>query len=346
MIWRYIIIVLFCLSKSILFSQSHLTSINGKDYDTSRLNTLIRTIQVKELRVEKVINIIDANCSTDQEKVYCIYQFITSQFKYDLTRFKLITKGKVDRELYLNELMKKHKGVCGDFANLFKTMCDSMSIPCFRVSGYTKTFRIFRPVRKKRTDHAWNVVRIDGKWYPVDATWGIRQFSEKRYNRKQIDYTYLLTDIKLFSKRHHPLDPIYQLTEQQRSYADFRWGRKADKIHVYKTAQPDSILNERYLLGRMEQVMEEYVSSVKYLPKGTKSAAGHVIRQINTLTDKKNPAIKNLKSEHYKHSIAWYTAFYTANSQFDGRVPRRLSRYIKYKTSIQEKTLEKLGGKH
>lgn len=341
----FVIFVCLCCLSGTLFSQSQLTSINGFDYDTSRLNAVVRTIKLKETNLDKIIHTIDTNCSTDQQKVYCIYQFITSQFKYDLTRFKLIQKGKVDRELYMNELMKKHKGVCGDFANLFKTMCDSLAIPSFRVSGYTKTFRIFHPVHKKRTDHAWNVVRIDGKWYPVDATWGIRQFSEKKYNRKQIDYSYLLADIVTFSKRHHPLDPTYQLTNQQRSYSDFRWSRKSEKAHIYQTVQPDSILNERLRLNRKEQVMEEYVASVKYLKKGTKSAAGHVIRQINQLTDKKNPTIKKLKPEHYKSSIEWYESFAEASSQFEGRLPRRIGKYARFMKVKQEKALEKLGGK-
>lgn len=341
----FVILLCFCSLTSTLFSQSEFTCINGFDYDTSRLNAVVRTIKLKETNLDKIIHTIDTNCSTDQQKVYCIYQFITSQFKYDLTRFELIQKGKVDRELYMNELMKKHKGVCGDFANLFKTMCDSLAIPCFRVSGYTKTFRIFHPVHKKRTDHAWNVVRIEGKWYPVDATWGIRQYSEKRYNRKQIDYSYLLADIVTFSKRHHPLDPTYQLTDLQRSYADFRWSRKTEKAHIYQTVLPDSILNHRYRLNRKEQVMEEYVASVKYLKKGTKSAAGHVIRQINQLTDKKNPTIKKLKPEHYKESIAWYDALAEVSGQFEGRISRRISKYARFMKVKQEKALEKLGGK-
>ena len=47
-------------------------------------------------------------------------------------------------------------GVCEAYAEAFKLLCDKAGIPC--VSMYS-------------TDHEWNAVKLDGKWYYVDVTW-------------------------------------------------------------------------------------------------------------------------------------------------------------------------------
>lgn len=55
--------------------------------------------------------------------------------------------------------------VCDGIASAFKLMCLIEGIDCLEVSGVGIT-------KSGSENHAWNKVKIDGKWYIVDATWG------------------------------------------------------------------------------------------------------------------------------------------------------------------------------
>ena len=51
---------------------------------------------------------------------------------------------------------KKGRGICMSYALAFQRIMQEMKIPCMYVKG---------------KDHAWNMVKLKGKWYFVDVTW-------------------------------------------------------------------------------------------------------------------------------------------------------------------------------
>lgn len=62
------------------------------------------------------------------------------------------------------------KGVCGEYADLFKTMCQAVGVDCDKVCGFVDS-----------VPHAWDVVAIDGKEYFVDPTWNDTENNPNRY---------------------------------------------------------------------------------------------------------------------------------------------------------------------
>ena len=60
------------------------------------------------------------------------------------------------------DVLEKRQGDCAGIASAFYVLCKANRIPCRYIIGWT-------------TDgcHAWNRVKIKGKWYYVDATLGI-----------------------------------------------------------------------------------------------------------------------------------------------------------------------------
>lgn len=52
------------------------------------------------------------------------------------------------------------KCVCEGYALAYKYYMNRLNIPCKVVSGVSKG-----------QPHAWNQIKINGKWYFVDATW-------------------------------------------------------------------------------------------------------------------------------------------------------------------------------
>ena len=58
------------------------------------------------------------------------------------------------------------RGICSGLAWAFKTLMDEANIECICVSGFLK--------EDLKTGHMWNLVKIDGQFYHVDPTWGIK----------------------------------------------------------------------------------------------------------------------------------------------------------------------------
>lgn len=58
------------------------------------------------------------------------------------------------------------RGICGGLAWAFKALMDEANIECQCVSGFLK--------EDLKTGHMWDLVKIDGQFYHVDPTWGIK----------------------------------------------------------------------------------------------------------------------------------------------------------------------------
>lgn len=319
-----IILLLFCGIHA--FGQNRTGIFLGQHLDTIRLNKIARSASKEERSWDKVAHLIEDSCKTELEQVYTIYTYIAGSYKYDLNRLKLIYKREIKRELYLSEVIKKKKGVCGDFANLFATLCDSLNIGCFRVSGYSKTLSIFHPVKKSYYNHAWNVVRIDGKWYPLDVTYGVRHFTNRQWNKKEVNYFFLLTDPVKFGRFHLPADPAFQCLNQQRSYKDFRYRRFLWKIpdsdHVPAS---DSLLNQRLKKDWKDQLLDEAFAAQKFNKKVKGAGLKLLEVRINKVLDKKTKRKQLLTKQDYEDAIYLYQGIQQDLMQNKGK-----KKYIKY----------------
>ena len=56
----------------------------------------------------------------------------------------------------------RRQGICLGYASTFQLFMDLLDIECITVYGWAYA---------DQEDHAWNMVRLDGKWYCVDVTW-------------------------------------------------------------------------------------------------------------------------------------------------------------------------------
>ena len=72
------------------------------------------------------------------------------------------------------------RGCCVGYSKLMKAFCDYYGISCTLVSG---------------TDHMWNAIQINGKWYALDVTWDDADGKQK--NSKE-QYQYFLKGEKTF----------------------------------------------------------------------------------------------------------------------------------------------------
>lgn len=130
------------------------------------------TEQMAEIRAkaEEIVK----DCTTDQEKIFAIEQWLASHVAYDYDYLKYhadsVTPIKSTPysayEVYCNRF-----SVCGGYTNLAEAMLRSLGIPCVQIFGLANDIP-----DEKAADHAWNAAydADAGRWIHFDATWDSR----------------------------------------------------------------------------------------------------------------------------------------------------------------------------
>ncbi len=131
-------------------------------------------------------SIISQLSGTDYEKVKAIYEYIINE-----TDYKTDSENNQD----IRSVLISHASVCAGYAKTFEFLCQKADIPCVYVSG-----------RANETDHAWNMVYIDGNYYWVDVTWGDPVYLDEP-ERSKINYDYLCVSDENFTE--HTADTTY-----------------------------------------------------------------------------------------------------------------------------------------
>lgn len=149
-------------------------------------------------RVEKLAR--PAKSMTEWEKETYIHDFICGNVRYD----KL-------KKPYSHEIigpLGQGVGVCEGIAKSVKILCDALGIWCIIAVSEAN------PEKKIRYRHAWNVVRIDGVYYHLDAT-----FDNSLSRDDVIRYDYFNLDDGQIFKDHEPvIDPVPQCSDGSHAY--------------------------------------------------------------------------------------------------------------------------------
>ena len=98
---------------------------------------------------------------TDVMVIKYIHDYIINTVQYDreaLNRGITITENQNIVGVFLN-----HKAVCEGIAKSVELLLNKCKILCSIVKGRLN-------VNSRYMDHAWNIVKLDGKWYHLDVT--------------------------------------------------------------------------------------------------------------------------------------------------------------------------------
>jgi transglutaminase-like putative cysteine protease len=105
--------------------------------------------------------------STDLEKCRLLFTWIAAHIAYDDNGFNTGNYSDVTAEVVL----RYRVSVCQGYSNLFSALCNLAGLQNSVVTGYSKGIT-YRPGDViSGTNHAWNSVKIDGRWRLFDVTW-------------------------------------------------------------------------------------------------------------------------------------------------------------------------------
>lgn len=202
-----------------------------------------------------------------------IYNWVTSNIKYDLKKVNSFDHSLIRAE----DMLKKKKGDCHDFANLYEQMCLSINIETYSIKGYSKVLDYYPGFPFLRANHVWNVVRTDSDWIMVDVTSGSGNPSPKP---SIIDKFIELTS-------HSPVAKNYWKTKSRSYYFD------VPKDSIWFTHYP---LDPKWLFTSTPLTYESFIFDTVHTTFNNTSYLAQ-IKEIRTDTNNHQHKIEGIKAE-------------------------------------------------
>lgn len=103
---------------------------------------------------------------SDYEKVLAVHDYVIKSSRYDRLNAAADTVPAEEHEAY--GVLVKGIGVCDSYAKAVKLLLEKADVQSIIVEG-SKVGDSLQSLGGP--DHAWNIVKLDGEYYHVDATW-------------------------------------------------------------------------------------------------------------------------------------------------------------------------------
>ena len=160
----------------------------------------------------------------DFEKALYVHDYIILNCEYDLDLLNLIkAEGTLDGEVYSERyteysVLVNGTGICGSYALAYRAVMNACGVECLYLSS-------------KAMNHAWNMIKLDGKWYHVDCCWD--DPTPDRYGEARRTY-FLRTDDEIMELNHYSWTPNeYKATSSKYSAMP----RYADTVQKYENGR-------------------------------------------------------------------------------------------------------------
>lgn len=137
--------------------------------------------------VQKVNEIVAANTTPQMDeatKVKALHDYLCNTVVYD----GIYEGNAFMTPHFAGTVIFDGHGVCDGYAEAFKILCNGAGIECNVVYG-----------KSGDTGHAWNQVKINGRWYNMDVTWDDTMYPDNR-----ISYDYYCKSDSAFYRDHTP----------------------------------------------------------------------------------------------------------------------------------------------
>ena len=126
---------------------------------TYKNDFLHRTTQAQEKAVDAKVNQIlqelNVDGKTDVEKVYAIYDYMINHIRYD---YKNLDDATYMQKYTAYAALVENTSVCMGYALAFYRLALACGVDA-------------RYIHSDPMEHAWDIVRVDGQYYYLDATW-------------------------------------------------------------------------------------------------------------------------------------------------------------------------------
>lgn len=144
----------------------------------------------------QLVNFLASGMPSDFAKVKIFHDWICDNIAYDA---EMYFSGRILAQDYAS-VIKKRKAVCAGYAACINAMCSLSGIESKTISGFSKGYGFSGKIGAY-PDHDWNAVKINGRWYLLDATWDAGYLDYKTFI-KRYSTQYLFWDARTFLYSH------------------------------------------------------------------------------------------------------------------------------------------------
>ena len=197
----------------------------GKDSYANITSSSNNTTKEEQLGKEIVNKIIKSGMS-DFDKVKAINDYMIKNVRYDMDNY--LNNTIPDISYTALGALEKKVAVCSGYAKTFRLLANCAGLEATYIIGDTP-----------EGYHAWNQVKVDGKWYNIDVTWndGDYEIHEKGHYACSC-YQYFLLSNEDFNKSHRPEGKVNN-TGSSRDFEAYMKGCPYDVAVQYCTTQED-----------------------------------------------------------------------------------------------------------
>ena len=161
----------------------------GKKYFDENF-TNDQEVREAKLRIESVRSSVLNKLGKDTFKnIKIIHDYLINTLEYD--------QNYTSRSTYtIYGALIENKCVCDGYARAFKYLANAAGIECELIQGTATNSS------GKTENHAWNAVKLNGKWYYIDVTWDDPVILGRGIGLNKYYYQYFLKGTKTFEENH------------------------------------------------------------------------------------------------------------------------------------------------
>lgn len=257
---------------------------NGKYYYDLNLSMSYYTTLSQERQVtaevKRIANGLKLQENTDAGRVKAVYDYVCSHVSYD-------NASGTDMAHTAYNALFKGQAVCQGYASLTYRLLREMGLSTRVIAGTSHS-----------QPHAWNIVKLDGRWYNLDSTWDSTHSPSGDYQK----YQYFLKSAGDFPD--HARDKEFTSAEFNARYpmSPVNYGKWQPFISQVTGVKASGVTASYVKLTWNRQENAQGYRVYQYNPsKNTYSTVGTINKNTNTFT------VKGLKAGvSYRFLVAAY----------------------------------------
>jgi len=153
---------------SVFYKRINLTTIHSK----SQIKKMSAALDEKANRI--ISSVIKTSCNDEYSLLTSLYNSLQKNIQYDTEEFNAILRGK-------SKILASHNAygaimnrtaVCDGYSSAFALLAQKLGFECTIANG--RSAYLSRP----SVNHAWNIIKLQGKFYHMDITWDAAAYNE------------------------------------------------------------------------------------------------------------------------------------------------------------------------
>lgn len=198
-----------------------LTSAVAFAQNPAKVDSIVKLYPKSYSSTVRLSDKIKTDFNTDYDKARAVFAWIALNINYDVEFYQklennpsFVYSGITDKQIddsVIKQVLLKRKAVCDGYSRLFNRLATEVGLESQIISGIAKIQESDIGVKDLPTNHAWNLVKISGKWCLMDVTWGAGFATESFQKfKKEFMPFYFDTPAKRFFTDHFPEDGKWQ----------------------------------------------------------------------------------------------------------------------------------------